>query len=153
MGEKDNRAKLLRKLFRNYRTIRQTCDEQILERRQESEEYYESFEWFERLMEGKDPDKLIEELQKASGNTERLICQIDRAIVRYGSDARKEGIASWREYDALYSRYFSDSFSTPAEISKKFGVRKSVIYKDLKHAETRLTTILFEENAPQASAS
>ena len=38
MGEKDNRAKLLRKLFRNYRAIRQTCDEQILERRQESEE-------------------------------------------------------------------------------------------------------------------
>lgn len=144
MGEKNNKIRLLRVLFRKYRVIRQTCDEQILERYRQEEEYYESFEWFARLMEGKDPDRLIEDLQQTTDRTERIIAHIERTVEEYGSEARQEDLKSWRGYDALYSKYFSTTFSTPKEISKKFGVKKSVIYKDLRHAETRLITMLFE---------
>ena len=144
MGEKNNRARLLRVLFKKYRVIRQTCDEQILERYRRGEDYYESFDWFARLMEGKDPDRFIEDLQQTSDRTEQIIAHIEKSVERYGADARKEDLKSWREYDVLYSKYFSTSFSTMKEISKKFGVKKSVVYKDLRHAETRLITLLFE---------
>ena len=144
MGERDNKIRRLRALFRKYRAIRQSCDEQILERYRQGEEYYESFEWFVRLMEGKDPDKLIEDLRQTSDRTEQIICRIDKAVEDYGEMARREGLLSWRQYDVLYSMYFSGSFSGAKEISKKFGVKKSVIYDDLHEAETRLVTLLFE---------
>ena len=148
MSEKEkSRDALLRVLFRKYRKIRELCDEHILQRYQNAKDYYESFEWFENLMEGKDPDKLIEELQHTSETTERIICHIDRTVEKYGEIARQEGITSWREYDALYSRYFSSHFSSPKEISRKFGVKKSTVYGDMKHAETRLVTMLFDDSA------
>ncbi len=144
MGKKE---RLVKKLIRKYRDIRATCDEQILERIREAEDYYESFEWYERLMQEKDPDKVIEDMQETSDRTERMICTLEHAVEKYGEIARQEDVASFRQYDALYTRYFSSTFSNVKEIAKKYGVKKSTIYDDLQDAETRLIIILFGPSA------
>ncbi len=143
-SEKRNREDLTRLLIRKYRIIRQSCDEVLLERMRLEEEYYESFEWFERMMQGKEPDTIIEELHKTSARTEAIICRIDRALETYGASARKEDIQRWREYDALYSVYFSNSKARIRDIARKYGVKKSTIYDDIKAAQTRMESILFE---------
>ncbi len=141
------KERLLKKLIRKYRLIRSTCNEQILERVREAEDYYESFEWYERLMQEKDPDKVIENMQETSDRTERMICTLEHAVELFGEMARKEDLASFRQYDALYTRYFSSTFSNVKEIAKKYGVSKSTIYDDLQEAETRLIIILFGPDA------
>ena len=140
MGKKE---RLVRKLIRKYRYIRATCNEQIMERLREAQDYYESFEWYERLMQEKDPDKIIDDMMYTSDRTERMMCTLEHAVEQYGEIARKEDLTSFRQYDALYTRYFSSHFSNVKEIAKKYGVQKSTIYGDLKEAETRLFTMLF----------
>ena len=150
MGKKE---RLVRKLIRKYRFIRTTCDEQIMERIREAEDYYESFEWYERLMQEKDPDKFIDDMMDTSDRTERMMCTLEHAVEQYGEMARKEDLNSFRQYDALYTRYFSSHFSNVKEIAKKYGVRKSTIYDDLQEAETRLFIILFGADQIEESDS
>jgi hypothetical protein len=145
VGEK-SREDLMRVFLKKYRTIRQACDEEILERVRLGEEYYESFEWFCRLMQNKDPDTVIDEMEKTSCITECILCRIDKAVEDYAEIAKQEGLQSWRQYDAIYSVYFSNQKTKIREISRKFGVKKSTIYEDIKTAKTRLTSILFEDS-------
>lgn len=141
--EDAGKEELLLVLIRHYREIRQSCSEEILERMKEGREYYESFEWFERLMCGRDPDAWTEILQDTSDRTEEIICVIDDAVSGLGRQVRKSGdLKEWRAYDALYSRYFSRSEMTVKDISRKYGVKKSVIYDDLRLAETQILAIL-----------
>lgn len=149
-SEKRDRSQLTRILVRKYRIIRQSCDEVILERMHREESYCESFEWFEQMMQGRDPDRIFEELHKTSERTEAIICRIERAMEIYGQMARKEDLQSWREYDALYSVYFSGFSNSKVrirEISRKYGVKKSTIYDDIKTAQTRLESVLFGDQS------
>lgn len=142
---KKSREELLTVFLKKYRTIRQSCDESVLERIKWEEDYYESFDWFCRLMEGKDPDAIIEQMDKANIEVEYILARIDRAIDEYGRIAREEGFATWRQYDALYSVYFSSQKIEIKEISRKYGVKKSTIYEDIKTAKIQLFHLLFDD--------
>jgi len=141
-GEK-SKEELLSVFLKKYRIIRQSCDESVLERIKWEEDYYESFDWFCRLMEGKDPDAVIEHMDKVNLEVEYILARIDRAIDEYGEIARGEGFPTWRQYDALYSVYFSSQKTRIKEIARKYGVNKSTIYDDIKCAKSRLFTLLF----------
>ncbi|MDD2960012.1 MAG: sporulation transcriptional regulator SpoIIID [Lachnospiraceae bacterium] len=138
------REDLMKVLCKRYREIRQSCDEELLERVRMQEEYYESFEWFCELMQNKDPDTVIETMVSVSCATECILCRIDKAVEDYAEIAKKEGMQSFRQYDAIYSVYFSNSKSKIRDIAKKYRVRKSTIYDDIKEARNSLTTILFD---------
>lgn len=72
---------------------------------------------------------------------------LDTAMLEYRNLAIKEGLRSWRQYDAFYSKYFSTFSSSVWEIAFKYGVSKSVIYEDLNEAETRLESMVLGEKA------
>ena len=146
------RKRMFKLLCRNYLRIRISCDEELLDRLQRENDYYESFEWFERMMEGKDPDSVIESLRKTSDRTERLICSIDHALDEYGAIARREDMESFRQYDILFSRYFSAGGPKIRELARKYGVKKTKIYKDLKAAEIRMESILFGDYSPSGES-
>lgn len=142
---KDRRAQL-RYLIRNYIRIRDLCDQTILDRMEDERQRSYSLEWFTDLMEGRDPDAWAEQMRKSSHRTEELIMALDFAMLAYRNVARTEGHRSWRQYDALYSRYFSTFSGAVWEIGWKYGVSKSVIYEDLQIAESRLESLLLGEN-------
>lgn len=143
---KKSREELLTVFLKKYRTIMQSCDEAVLERIKWEEDYYESFDWFCRLMEGKDPDAIIEQMDKANIEVECILARIDRAIDEYGRIAREEGFPTWRQYDALYSVYFSSQKIKIKEIARKYGVKKSTIYEDIKNAKIQLFHLLFDDH-------
>ena len=64
-----------------------------------------SLKWFTDLMEGRDPDAWAERLRETSHRTEELIMALDFAMLTYRNLAKEEGHRSWRQYDALYSKY------------------------------------------------
>lgn len=133
--------------FKKYREIKAACDEAILERTMQAEEYYESFDWFVRFMSDKDPDDFIREMEKTSGMTEAILCRIDQALVEYADLAKNESMQSWRQYDAVYSVYFSSQRVKISELSRKFGVKKSTVYDDIKIAKNRLNSMLFGDES------
>ncbi len=137
--------------LKKYRIIRQSCDESVLERIKWEEDYYESFEWFCKLMQGKDPDAIIEQMDKVNFEVEYILARIDKAIDEYGKMARENGFPMWRQYDALYSVYFSSNKTKIKEISRKYGVKKSTIYDDIKEAKKCLFTLLFGDFDEQNS--
>lgn len=133
--------------FKKYREIKAACDEAILERTMQAEEYYESFDWFVRFMSDKDPDDFIREMEKTSGMTEAILCRIDQALGEYADLAKNESMQSWRQYDAVYSVYFSSQRVKISELSRKFGVKKSTVYDDIKIAKNRLNSMLFGDES------
>lgn len=137
----------LRYLIRNYSKIRQACDQVILERLQAEKRNQYSFEWFARLMQGKDPDAKAEQLRHTSRYTEELILALDSAMLIYRNTALQEDLKGWRQFDAMYSRYFSESSSSVNELAFKYGVSKSVIYDDINAAETRLELLIESERS------
>ena len=143
--ERDKRS-LLRYLIRNYNRIRTQCDQTIIDRMEAEKQNAYSLEWFTDLMEGRDPDAWFDCLRETSRRTEELIMALDFAMLAYRNLAREEGFRSWRQYDALYSKYFSTFSGSVWEIGWKYGVSKSVIYEDLEIAETRLESMILGEN-------
>lgn len=142
-----SKKELLKYLIRNYSWIRDECDQVILERMKAKKENAYSLEWFAALMEGRDPDAWSERMMESSHRTEELIMALDTAMLEYRNLAIKEGLRSWRQYDAFYSKYFSTFSSSVWEIAFKYGVSKSVIYEDLNEAETRLESMVLGEKA------
>lgn len=144
VGQKKRSQKDLRNVFfKKYREIKAACDDAILERTMQAEEYYESFDWFVRFMSDKDPDDFIREMEKTTGMTEAILCRIDQALQEYAEQCKSESVQSWRQYDAVYSVYFSSQRTKISELSRKFGVKKSTVYEDVKVAKTRINSILF----------
>lgn len=137
-----SRRELLRYLIRNYNRIHEDCDRTILDRLEAESERSYSLEWFADLMEGRDPDAWADQMRESSHRTEELIMALDFAMLAYRNLAIHEGHRSWRQYDALYSRYFSTFSGSVWEIAWKYGVSKTVIYEDLKEAETRLESMI-----------
>lgn len=150
-AEKKERSKreLLRYLIRNYNMIRDRCDMTILARLKEERQNEFSLKWFADLMEGRDPDFWAERLKETSIHTEELIMALDFAMFAYRNLAREEGFRSWRQYDVLYSRYFSTFSGSVWELGLKYGVSKSVIYEDLEIAEYRLESMVLGDNWPK----
>lgn len=130
-------------LCKKYREIRQACDETILERMEREQSNRETFEWFFDLMQGKDPDAWIEEVHKTSMRTENILLNIDLALAEYADEAIEGGLSVWRDYDALYSVYFSNSKIKISDLAKKNRVKKSTMYAAVNRGKNRLTTILF----------
>ena len=89
----------LRYLIRNYSKIRQACDQVILERLQAEKRNQYSFEWFARLMQGKDLDAKAEQLRHTSRYTEELILALDSAMLIYRNIALQEDLKGWRQFD------------------------------------------------------
>lgn len=145
MAKVRSKKELLRYLIRNYTWIRDECDQVILERMRAEQAHTYSLEWFAQLMEGRDPDAWSEQMRKSSHHTEELIMALDNAMLDYRNVAITEGMRSWRQYDALYSKYFSTFSSSVWEIAWKYGVSKSAIYDDLKEAENRLESMVLGE--------
>lgn len=141
-----SKRELLRYLIRNYNRIHDRCDKEILDRLEAEKAHSYSLEWFADLMEGRDPDAWADKMRESSHRTEELIMALDFALLAYRNVARTEGHRSWRQYDALYSRYFSTFSGAVWEIGWKYGVSKSVIYEDLQIAESRLESLLLGEN-------
>lgn len=144
-----SRSELLRYLIRNYNRIHDQCDQTILSRMEEERQNTFSLKWFADLMEGRDPDMWAEQLKETSRHTEELIMALDFAMFAYRNLAREEGFRSWRQYDALYSKYFSTFYGSVWEIALKYGVSKPVIYEDLRIAENRLESMILGENGQE----
>lgn len=142
-----NKRELLRYLIRNYNRIHDQCDQTILDRMESEKEHTYSLEWFADLMEGRDPDAWAEQMRESSHRTEELIMALDFAMLAYRNLAMHEGHRSWRQYDALYSKYFSTFSGSVWEIAWKYGVSKTVIYEDLNEAETRLESMILGDEA------
>lgn len=137
-----SKSELLRYLIRNYNRIHDQCDQTILDRMEAEKEYTYSLDWFADLMEGRDPDAWAERMRETSHRTEELIAALDAAMLTYRNLAIHENHRSWRQYDALYSKYFSTYSGSVWEIAWKYGVSKTVIYEDLNEAETRLESMI-----------
>ncbi len=142
-----SKRELLRYLIRNYNWIHDQCDKTILDRMEEERSNVFSLKWFTDLMEGRDPDAWAERLRETSHRTEELIMALDFAMLTYRNLAKEEGHRSWRQYDALYSKYFSTFSGSVWEIAWKYGVSKSVIYEDLNEAENRLESMILGDEA------
>lgn len=144
------KRKLLRYLIRNYARVRDECDHVILERMRAEKAHTYSLEWFAQLMEGRDPDAWSDQVRKSSHHTEELIMALDFAMLTYRNLAKEEGHRSWRQYDALYSKYFSTFSGSVWEIAWKYGVSKSVIYEDLAEAENRLESMILGDKTEKS---
>lgn len=142
-----SKSELLRYLIRNYNWIHDQCDQTILDRMEAEKEHAYSLEWFADLMEGRDPDAWAERMRETSHRTEELIAALDAAMLTYRNLAIHESHRSWRQYDALYSKYFSTFSGSVWEIALKYGVSKTVIYEDLNEAETRLESMILGDEA------
>ena len=141
---KDEKHKRTRKLLKNYRLIRSACELQQGERVAEAEAYYESLLWFNRLMLGKDPDRIIQEVQNTSDRTASLLAVIDHAIDGYRA-AAAGSLKLWRKFDALYSVYLSESPGSVPDLCGKWQCGKTTLYRDLQQAEGSMALFLFPE--------
>ena len=141
---KDEKYKRTRKLLKNYRLIRSACDLQQVQRAAEAEAYSESLLWFNRLMRGKDPDRITEEIQRTSDRTALILAVIDHAIDGYRAEAAGS-LQLWRRFDALYSVYLSESPGSVLDLCSKWQCGKTTMYHDLQQAEGSIAFFLFPE--------
>ena len=141
---KDEKHKRTRKLLKNYRLIRSACELQQGQRAAEAEAYSESLLWFNRLMLGKDPDRIIQEVKNTSDRTASLLAVIDHAIDECRAGAAGS-LSSWRQFDALYSVYFQESPGSIPDLCGKWQCGKTTLYRDLQQAEDSIALFLFPE--------
>lgn len=140
--EKDRRTK---KLLKNYRMIRSACDLQQVQRAEDAAAYNESLLWFSRLMRGKDPDRITEEIAHTSQRTAWLLAGINHAVNRYRTEAAFS-LPVWRRFDALYSLYISETPCSIPDLCHKWNCSKSTLYRDLQQAEESMAFFLFPED-------
>lgn len=139
--EKRNRT---HKLLKHYRLIRSACSLQQVQRAEEAAAYSESLMWFNRLMRGKDPDIITEQIQRTSDHTSSILAVVDHAIDGY----RKESglsILAWRRFDVLYSLYLAECRGSVPDLCSKWHCQKSTLYHDLNQAEGSMATFLFPD--------
>lgn len=144
---KKSKREILRYVIRHYNQVRESCDQMILSRMKTERQNEQSLEWFAALMQGRDPDAWADAVRETSRHTEELIMILDFALVMYRNMAREEAaksgdFRSWRQFDSLYSKYFSTHGGTVWEIGYKYGVSKSVVYEDIDIAENRLIAMI-----------
>lgn len=145
----DNRLRLLKVIIKRYRDIRRLCDEEIMERCRQSERYYESFEWFARLMQGRDPDTATDVLAHTSHVTAGIMLQIEQAVREYGMQAGAEGKEVRRRYDILYARYFAPEKMSVGQAAIKYGVSRDTVFRDTKKAIKDLSGMLLDDFSPE----
>ena len=145
----DNRLRLLKVIIKRYRDIRRLCDEEIMERCRQSEQYYESFDWFARLMQGRDPDMATEVLAHTSHVTEGIMLKIEKAVSDYGAEAGAGDKDMRRQFDILYERYFAPEKMSVGQMAVKYGISRDTVFRDTKKAMKHLAGMLLDADFSQ----
>lgn len=130
-------------ILKKYRKIKQECEKEILDRYQRTENYKESWSWFDSLMKNKDPDEFINELRNSSDKTADIIYSMDSIFDEYWRYCQKGDEAHQRRYDVVFSLYIAKEPLTMQSLAEAYKVSRVTIYNDKNKAVEELAERIF----------
>lgn len=134
----DRRLHNTKLLLRNYRTLKESCENSVYEKSAEN-----VGDMIEEIMSMKDEKVIIDSIKRSASRTALMIEHIDKMLDVFRIYCSKYGEKEKRQYKVIRAMYIAKQNATVADLSKKFCVSKVTIYDDIKMAEERLSTLFF----------
>lgn len=125
-------------LLRNYRTLKESCENSIYEFREE-----EVSETLEDIMTMKNDKVIVESIRASAKRTALMVQHIEKMLEVYRIYCSKTSEKDKRRYKVIKSLYLSKQPLSISDISKRLSVSKVTIYDDLKIAKERLSSLFF----------
>lgn len=134
----DRRLHNTRLLLRTYRELREFCSNAVYERTSLKAE-----DVMEDIMSMRGDHVIIESIKASAERTMLTVEHVDKMLNVYRICCSQSSPENRRRYKVIKAMFINKEEMKIGEISKKFSVDKSTIYKDVEIAVERLTPLFF----------
>ncbi len=132
----DRRLHNARLLLKNYRMLKESCQNAIYNREM-------CYDILSETMEMSDDRAIVESIRRTSERTAVILAHIDKMLDVYRIYSQKNGDREKRQYNVIFDYYIAKKAITIKGLTQKYKVSRVTIYDDLKAGEGKLSALLF----------
>ena len=133
----DRRIHNTRLLLRNYRTLKDGCQNAVYEKSEDISTILDNIDNLDK------DEVIVESIKRTASRTALIISHIDKMLDVHRVFCNKQGEIYRRQHKVIMSMYINKNRKTRAELAEQYGVSTVTIHKDIKDAVERLSALIF----------
>lgn len=138
---KDKRLHNTKLLLRNYRALKAGSENSIFSRSQMEES---AADILDSMMNLYDDEVIVSSIKRSASRTAIMLSHIRKMIDLYEALAYKSGDElDIRRYEIMTKAYVDEDKMNINDLAERYNMSKDTVYKDLKIAEERVSSLIF----------